>query len=73
MSGHVSGEFVLGFANAAVKIRKAVDANEGVTLDVSETKALMDALKSLSSKPAGGAPVTPEQEPPLHGVGEGGK
>ena len=46
----VDGAFVIGFANAMVKLRKANDATEGVTLDHSEVKALVDALKSFASK-----------------------
>jgi hypothetical protein len=42
------GEFAIPFAYAAVKLRKAHDANEGADFTADEIHALFDALRMLS-------------------------
>jgi hypothetical protein len=43
------GEFVVPFADAIVKLKKAADAGEGICLGSAETGAVVEALKMLRS------------------------
>ena len=45
----IAGEFIMGLTHAALKLRSAADAGEGVTLDAEETRALKEALRLLSA------------------------
>ena len=40
-------EFAIPFASATIKLKRAMDAGEGVALDPAEVKATVDALKML--------------------------
>lgn len=45
---HKVGEFAIPFVYAVTKLRRASDAQEGVTLDAEEVRALVETLKTLS-------------------------
>lgn len=43
--------FIVNFATATVKMRRATDAKEGVSLTADETRAILDGLNVLRSGP----------------------
>lgn len=49
-------EFADAFASGMVKLRKAFDTGEGVTLESQEVKALVDAMRALSVTPQAATP-----------------
>jgi hypothetical protein len=44
------GEYVIGLADGALKLRKARDAGMGVSLTIQEVRALCEALQRLAQR-----------------------